>query len=61
MAHKLVDHYREKGARKKLVEYLKERGIGDERVLKALLQMLFPKALLLLHQVKANNRLAEHV
>ncbi|WP_395802018.1 protein-L-isoaspartate(D-aspartate) O-methyltransferase [Daejeonella sp.] len=36
MAHKLVDHYREKGARKKLVEYLKERGIGDERVLKAI-------------------------
>lgn len=36
MAHKLVDKYREKGARKKLVEYLRERGIGDENVLKAI-------------------------
>ena len=36
MAHKLVDSYREKGARKKLVELLRERGIGDEKVLKAI-------------------------
>jgi protein-L-isoaspartate(D-aspartate) O-methyltransferase len=36
MAHKLVDRYREKGARKKLVEYLRERGIADENVLKAI-------------------------
>lgn len=36
MAHKLVDNYREKGARKKLVEKLRERGIHDEKVLKAI-------------------------
>ncbi|WP_026899312.1 protein-L-isoaspartate(D-aspartate) O-methyltransferase [Daejeonella oryzae] len=36
MAHKFVDNYREKGARKKLVEKLKERGIQDERVLAAI-------------------------
>lgn len=36
MAHKLVDRYREKGGRKKLVEYLRERGISDEEVLKAI-------------------------
>ncbi len=36
MAHKLVDSYREKGARKKLVELLRDRGIADERVLKAI-------------------------
>jgi len=36
MAHKLVDSYREKGARKKLVELLKDRGIADEKVLKAI-------------------------
>jgi protein-L-isoaspartate(D-aspartate) O-methyltransferase len=36
MAHKLVDRYREKGARKKLVEYLRERGIADEKVLNAI-------------------------
>ena len=36
MAHKLVDNYREKGARKKLVEKLRERGIQDEHVLKAI-------------------------
>jgi len=36
MAHKLVDSYREKGARKKLVELLRERGIADENVLKAI-------------------------
>ena len=36
MAHKLVDNYREKGARKKLVELLREKGIADEKVLKAI-------------------------
>ncbi len=36
MAHKLVDSYRERGARKKLVELLRERGIADEKVLKAI-------------------------
>lgn len=36
MAHKFVDNYREKGARKKLVELLKERHIEDERVLGAI-------------------------
>jgi len=36
MAHKLVDNYREKGARKKLVEILSERGISDKKVLKAI-------------------------
>ncbi len=36
MAHKLVDRYREKGARKKLVELLRDKGIGDEKVLKAI-------------------------
>lgn len=36
MAHKLVDSYREKGARKKLVQLLQERGIADENVLKAI-------------------------
>lgn len=36
MAHKLVDGYREKGARKKLVELLRDRGIADERVLHAI-------------------------
>lgn len=36
MAHKLVDGYREKGARKKLVELLRDKGIGDEKVLKAI-------------------------
>ncbi|MCF8453527.1 MAG: protein-L-isoaspartate O-methyltransferase, partial [Pedobacter sp.] len=36
MAHKLVDSYREKGARKKLVELLRDRGIADEKVLKAI-------------------------
>jgi protein-L-isoaspartate(D-aspartate) O-methyltransferase len=36
MAHKLVDSYREKGARKKLVELLREKGIADEKVLKAI-------------------------
>ncbi|MBM3401516.1 MAG: protein-L-isoaspartate(D-aspartate) O-methyltransferase [Bacteroidetes bacterium] len=36
MAHKLIDSYREKGARKKLVELLRDRGIADEKVLKAI-------------------------
>jgi protein-L-isoaspartate(D-aspartate) O-methyltransferase len=36
MAYKFVDNYREQGARKKLVSLLKERGITDERVLKAI-------------------------
>ncbi|TDG35045.1 protein-L-isoaspartate(D-aspartate) O-methyltransferase [Pedobacter changchengzhani] len=36
MAYKFVDNYREQGARKKLVELLKSRGIGDENVLKAI-------------------------
>ncbi len=36
MAHKLVDSYREKGARKKLVELLRDKGIADENVLKAI-------------------------
>lgn len=36
MAYKFVDNYREKGARKKLVEVLKSRGIGDNSVLKAI-------------------------
>ena len=36
MAHKFVDNYREKGARKKLVEILKGRGIQDESLLAAI-------------------------
>jgi len=36
MAYKFVDNYRERGARKKLVEHLKSRGITDERVLSAI-------------------------
>lgn len=36
MAYKYIDNYREKGARKKLVELLKERGIADKRVLAAI-------------------------
>lgn len=36
MAYKFVDNYREKGARKKLVEILKERGISDTKVLRAI-------------------------
>lgn len=36
MAYKFVDNYREKGARKKLVELLRERGIDDEDVLTAI-------------------------
>src|SRR6476661_6412425 len=36
MAYKFIDNYREKGARKKLVEELKRKGISDENVLKAI-------------------------
>lgn len=36
MAYKYIDNYREKGARKKLVEILKERRIEDKRVLAAI-------------------------
>lgn len=36
MAYRFVDNYRERGARKKLVEHLVSRGITDQRVLKAI-------------------------
>ena len=36
MAYKFVDNYRERGARKKLVELLKQRGISDAKVLQAI-------------------------
>lgn len=36
MAYKFVDNYRERGARKKLVELLKSRGIEDRSVLEAI-------------------------
>lgn len=36
MAYKFIDNYREQGARKKLVALLKNRGISDEGVLKAI-------------------------
>jgi len=36
MAYKFVDNYRERGARKKLVEHLKSRGITDTKVLEAI-------------------------
>ncbi|MDB5009266.1 MAG: protein-L-isoaspartate O-methyltransferase [Mucilaginibacter sp.] len=36
MAYKYIDNYREQGARKKLVELLKVKGIEDEEVLKAI-------------------------
>lgn len=36
MAYKFVDNYREKGARKKLVEELKAKGISDQKVLDAI-------------------------
>jgi len=35
MAYKFVDNYRERGARKQLVEVLKKRGIADKAVLNA--------------------------
>ena len=36
MSYRFVDNYREQGARKKLVEELKKKGIEDESVLKAI-------------------------
>lgn len=36
MAYKFVDNYKERGARKKLVTILKEKGISDRRVLEAI-------------------------
>ncbi|WP_462265176.1 protein-L-isoaspartate(D-aspartate) O-methyltransferase [Mucilaginibacter sp.] len=36
MAYKFTDNYREKGARKRLTELLKKKGIEDEQVLKAI-------------------------
>ncbi|GAA3979988.1 protein-L-isoaspartate(D-aspartate) O-methyltransferase [Pedobacter ginsengiterrae] len=36
MAYKFIDNYRERGARKKLVELLASRGIEDQNVLKAI-------------------------
>jgi protein-L-isoaspartate(D-aspartate) O-methyltransferase len=36
MAYKFIDNYREKGARKRLVEILKKKGIEDEQVLQAI-------------------------
>lgn len=36
MAYKFIDNYREKGARKRLVEVLKKKGIEDEQVLQAI-------------------------
>jgi protein-L-isoaspartate(D-aspartate) O-methyltransferase len=36
MAYKFIDNYREQGARKKLVDLLKGKGIEDEEVLKAI-------------------------
>lgn len=36
MAYKFIDNYREKGARKRLVEVLRKKGIEDEHVLQAI-------------------------
>lgn len=36
MAYKFVDNYREKGARRHLVQHLKKRGIEDRKVLEAI-------------------------
>lgn len=36
MAYKFVDNYKERGARKKLVSVLKEKGISDRKVLEAI-------------------------
>ncbi|MBD1391798.1 protein-L-isoaspartate(D-aspartate) O-methyltransferase [Mucilaginibacter glaciei] len=36
MAYKFIDNYREQGARKRLVEVLRKKGIEDEGVLKAI-------------------------
>src|SRR6201991_731713 len=36
MAYKYIDNYREKGARKRLVDILQKKDIADERVLEAI-------------------------
>jgi protein-L-isoaspartate(D-aspartate) O-methyltransferase len=36
MAYKFIDNYKEQGARKRLVEVLRKKGIEDEQVLKAI-------------------------
>ncbi len=36
MAYKFVDNYKEQGARKKLIDLLREKGITDEKVLRAM-------------------------
>ena len=36
MAYRFIDNYREKGARKQLVDILKQKGIEDEGVLNAI-------------------------
>jgi protein-L-isoaspartate(D-aspartate) O-methyltransferase len=36
MAYRFIDNYREKGARKQLVDILKKKGIEDEQILKAI-------------------------
>ena len=36
MAYKFLDNYRERGARKRLVELLEKKGIEDKRILKAI-------------------------
>ncbi|RZK50189.1 MAG: protein-L-isoaspartate(D-aspartate) O-methyltransferase [Pedobacter sp.] len=36
MAYKFIDNYREQGARKKLIALLRDKGISDEKVLKAM-------------------------
>lgn len=36
MAYKYIDNYREQGARKRLVDVLRKKGIGDELVLEAI-------------------------
>lgn len=36
MAYKYIDNYREQGARKRLVDVLRKKGIGDEHVLEAI-------------------------
>jgi protein-L-isoaspartate(D-aspartate) O-methyltransferase len=39
MAYKFTDNYKEQGARKKLVEVLRKKGIADEKVLEAISQV----------------------
>src|SRR5476651_343958 len=39
MAYKFTDNYKEQGARKKLVEVLRKKGISDEKVLEAISQV----------------------